>query len=337
MARKNTEKITAELTPEKAENQTIKREKKSKKKRDEQLGTPKEDIIAFIDDLAKEKRKYANLRSLRMHLSLFLNGNHAWENFKVQELKLFQQSLQEKVKPQTAFGYLKALHLVFETAARKRYISETPFDTLPSKEIAPPATDEIERSYLHERELQRLFQAPSEIPSLLPIRQLFLFACYTGLKWNDLLMLKWVDIVKKSYQNHIIEGFMYSSSYGKISAKEFIPFLDEAIVLLNEIRTKNGNDKTEFVFDFLHEKDMEERSINRRYQRLLKKYLLAMGVKENLNFHSARHTYALLALKRGIDSYTVGKLLGYKTLAMIAVYMNLSEKEKIEAVLNTKI
>jgi site-specific recombinase XerD len=83
----------------------------------------------------------------------------------------------------------------------------------------------------------------------------------------------------------------------------------------------------------LHETDIDERSINRRFNRLLKKYLLAMGVKENLNFHSARHTFAMLALKRGFDPYLLSKLLGYKTLAMVSVYSKISEAEKIEAVL----
>jgi site-specific recombinase XerD len=62
--------------------------------------------------------------------------------------------------------------------------------------------------------------------------------------------------------------------------------------------------------------------------------MIASGVLQNINFHSARHTFAMTARERGLDPYLIAKLMGYKTLAMTSVYSKIHETEKIEALLS---
>jgi integrase len=54
-----------------------------------------------------------------------------------------------------------------------------------------------------------------------------------------------------------------------------------------------------------------------------KRLFKRLGTKD-ASFHTLRHTAASWAVMRGVDLYSVGQLLGHKTLKMTMRYANLS-------------
>ena len=46
----------------------------------------------------------------------------------------------------------------------------------------------------------------------------------------------------------------------------------------------------------------------------LPKWLKKAQIKKSVTFHSFRHTYATLLISKGIDLYTVSKMLGHREI-----------------------
>jgi site-specific recombinase XerD len=74
---------------------------------------------------------------------------------------------------------------------------------------------------------------------------------------------------------------------------------------------------------------MPERSVGYDF---LHRWAKAAGIKKNVTFHVARHTYATLLLYYGADLYTVSKLLGHKNVKTTQIYAKVMDGTKRKAV-----
>lgn len=55
------------------------------------------------------------------------------------------------------------------------------------------------------------------------------------------------------------------------------------------------------------------------------------GIKKNISFHTARHTFATMMLTLGADIYTTSKLLGHSRISTTEIYAKIVDKKKDEA------
>ena len=65
-----------------------------------------------------------------------------------------------------------------------------------------------------------------------------------------------------------------------------------------------------------------------------------VGLREDLHFHSLRHTFATWLVQEGVSIYEVQKLLGHSSISVTQIYSHLAASElhgavnKIQVVLN---
>ncbi len=59
---------------------------------------------------------------------------------------------------------------------------------------------------------------------------------------------------------------------------------------------------------------------NQHANRVLKAIAKEIGIKRNVTFHTARHTFATLLLYRGVSITTVQKLLGHRSVKTTQIY-----------------
>lgn len=147
-------------------------------------------------------------------------------------------------------------------------------------------------------------------------RELFIFSCETGLRFSDVLDLKWTHLKKDS------KGVTYISKI-QCKTKELveIPLMSKwPKVLLAKYRNVSTG---EHVFPRL-----SNNCVNRKLKMLAEK----AGIGKRLSFHVARHTFASHLANAGVPLYMVAKLLGDKSLDMVhRVYTNTERTELTEA------
>lgn len=140
----------------------------------------------------------------------------------------------------------------------------------------------------------------------------FLFACFTGLRWSDLISLRWSEI---DMDKNMISHMQYKG-HTRRAKMLYIPLNDTSREILERWKGKYE----EFVFGllpsgydlsdeaaFLKVKNAADRTINQSLQSIGDK----MGLPFNLHIHLGRHTYAMMALNGGVDIKTTSSLLGH--------------------------
>ncbi len=167
-------------------------------------------------------------------------------------------------------------------------------------------------------ETKRIFLTHEEVSLLIEtecydtiLKRCCIFMTYTGMRVSDAERLKWGDI---EYSKDV--GYFIRFRHQKTKSEQTLPITTEAYELLGD----RGEDD-EPVF----------KKFKRRYPEL-KRWVAAAGIKKNVGLHTFRHTAATLLLNAGVAIYTVSRILNHKDLKTTAVYANLLDKTKAEAV-----
>ena len=116
-------------------------------------------------------------------------------------------------------------------------------------------------------------------------RNMFLFSCYTGLRFGDVVSLK-KDDVKSDSIVKIME---------KTKTKVVIPLTDEAKSILKKVMPKRG-----LVFSY-----RSNVSVNRDLKLISK----IVNIRKRVSFHTARHTFGTLLAQKNIQPFYIMKLL----------------------------
>lgn len=59
----------------------------------------------------------------------------------------------------------------------------------------------------------------------------------------------------------------------------------------------------------------------------LKAIGLTCGVRQNLSFHVARHTFGTLALEAGIPIESIAKMMGHASIASTQIYAQITDQK----------
>lgn len=141
--------------------------------------------------------------------------------------------------------------------------------------------------------------------------EMFLFAFHAcGLRVVDVMTLQWghLDFDKKELRKVMV----------KTNKRHVIPLSESAIEILKKWKEKRPD--TKYVFDLVKENldiDNEEELYRARNSatKCINQSLNVVGEKLELNFsltmHVARHTFAVLALNKGLSMTVVSRLLGH--------------------------
>jgi len=234
----------------------------------------------------------------------------------------------------TVYSNLKVIRKHFNDALREELIpfEKNPFFRYKLKRI------QVDKNYLNESELETLENAvldPSK--KIYHSRNLFVFACYTGgIRFSDLITLKWANF----------DGENLSLITRKTGTKLNIKVPNIALEILN-LYKKDDSLPTDFIFPYL-KKDVDYSDLMVLYKDIqicngnINKDLVLLKekckLKKIIHFHSSRHTWATLALKKGMRIEYVSKLMTHSSIKTTQIYAKIvnEELEKAMDVFNIK-
>lgn len=131
-------------------------------------------------------------------------------------------------------------------------------------------------------------------------RDMFLFACYTGLRFSDVTALN---------NDHIIDDKYISIKQQKTKNLVQIPLVLKAKLILEKYRTKDDK----FIFPY---------RANVTINRDLKDVAVICKINKKLHFHLARHTFASTMANSNVNSFKIMKLLGHRDIRMTQRYFD---------------
>mgnify|MGYP001743796335 FL=1 len=144
-------------------------------------------------------------------------------------------------------------------------------------------------------------------------RDVFLFACYVGAAYCDLMELSKSHLVRDD------EGSLWLKfNRQKTGVLCRVKLLPEAIRLIERFHS----DERETLLPFIKYKN---------YQSCLKALRLRAGISFTFTTHTARHTFAtLITLEQGVSIETVSKMLGHSNISMTERYAKVTPQKLFE-------
>lgn len=167
------------------------------------------------------------------------------------------------------------------------------------------------REYLVKEEISKLEETECENPI---IKNAFLFGVYSGLRFSDIVKLRWKDV-------RFTEASGYSIVFQqqKTGAFETLPIPTVAVKCLGE-----PQDAGEKIFKGLKYSAWTNLKLSQ--------WIMKAGIQKHITFHSARHSYATYLLTEHVDIAVLSKMLGHKNLKTTMIYAKVVDTAKIDAV-----
>ena len=273
----------------------------------------------FIDDIRQRvghtisKDSLQKYSVLRKHFANFLLHKYKRKDLGlteftpaiVQDFELYLTTI-AACAYNTAVKKMKTLKTITLYALKRGYLLQDPF--LDHHFHLNP----VDRGFLTDEEILCIANKKIEIPRLELVRDLFIFSCFTGLAYIDVSNLTPDHIVTLGDKQWIM------TQRQKTSVETNVLLLDipKAIIAKYGGKTyRNGK-----LFPML---------TNQKTNSYLKEIADICGIKKNLTFHLARHTFATMSLSKGVPMESVSKMLGHTNIRTTQIYARITNK-KIE-------
>lgn len=207
-------------------------------------------------------------------------------------------------------NYAAKLGLINKESVYKYQVKETPSD----------------RSVLTEKEVQKIedLELKGEFEHLDKVKDLFLFSCYTGLRFGDITAL-----TARNFREGD-EGLELHFRAQKTSKLLTVPL--EVI-----FDAKPAKIAQKYLKKIAHAKDMDKalfaKITNQYANRCMKEITLKAGIFKKVTMHVGRHTFATYLASR-IPTKLLQELLQHSKIETTMVYVHLSNKNINDALKN---
>ncbi len=268
----------------------------------------------LTEDRLASKGNYGNWNSTLKHLEKYAGTNVTFKDITHEFVEGFKDYLQNKAKMKSgsllstnaALSYFNKFRAALNQAYDERIINDNP-----AKRVKGIKQAETKREYLTIEELKELDKTECRYDVL---KRAFLFSCFTGLRWSDIQKITWSNIKKFE------DGYRIEFTQTKTKGVEYLDIHPSALKYLNN----KNNDPKEKIFARL--KYSSYMNVE------LSKWMMKANITKDITFHCARHSFATVLLTKGVDIYTVSKMLGHRELKTTQIYTKVIDQKKRDAV-----
>jgi site-specific recombinase XerD len=203
--------------------------------------------------------------------------------------------------PNTVTKYLKILKTVIHAAISFGYIDRNPFLGYSTTYKAS------NRQYLTADEINTIKTKVISNERLERVRDVFIFICYTGISYSDLLNLR-VDNIAKGIDGK--NWLTYERQKTKIRTS--IPLLPQAQNIVNKYKNSPECIADRKLFPLI---------TNQKFNEYLKELASLYEINKPVTAHIGRHTFATtITLSNGVPIETVQKMLAHSSISTTQIY-----------------
>lgn len=258
---------------------------------------------------------YQRYETTLAHLQKFLRWKFNIEDIDINKIDIalindfdFYLRTEHKCANNSTVKYLKNFGKIIRLCLLNGWIEKDPFLNYSSKIIG------VERVYLNQSELDAIINKNINIQRLDIVRDIFVFACYTGLAYIDVKQLTFNNIIKG-----IDGGDWIHTHRQKTQSASKIPLLDIPRQIIERYNDHPIADNNESLLPVM---------TNQCTNAYLKELADICGINKILTFHTARHTFATtVTLSNGVPIESVSKMLGHKSIKITQHYAKITDRK----------
>ncbi|MEP6728251.1 MAG: site-specific integrase [Bacteroidota bacterium] len=262
-----------------------------------------------------------NWKVTQGHLEEFLYGHYRVSDITFKELSTkFITDFEFYARTKWACGnnaalkHIERIRKVVKKAISNDWLTKDPFMNFASRQT------KTHRTFLTQQELNNIINKNFELERLDRVKDIFVFCCYTGLAHTD---------VEKLTSNNIVVGIdgkkWIHTFRQKTGTKSNIPLLPTALRTIEKYSTRFDDPDVNRLLPVI---------TNIKTNAYLKEIADACGIKKNLTFHMARHTFATtITLSNGVPIETVSQMLGHHKITTTQIYAKVLENKTSEDML----
>jgi site-specific recombinase XerD len=225
----------------------------------------------------------------------------------ITEYEFFLRSVR-KCANNTAIKYIKNFKKIVKLCISNGWLDKDPFVNYKAK------IREVERDFLSQEEIQTIYEKVFVTERLNQVKDIFVFACFTGLAYIDVKQLTLSNI-----SIGIDGGKWIFTHRQKTETASRIPLLPIPAELIQKYAE--------------HPQCVNENKLlpvlsNQKMNSYLKEIADVCGIQKDLTFHIARHTFATtVTLTNGVPIETVSKMLGHTNIKTTQHYAKILDKK----------
>ena len=264
-----------------------------------------------------KENSLAAYRQTRVRLQQFIRAKHKVSDLTFSQLtedfiKRFEQYVTGEVglKQSTCYNMIVLIKKVCKLAYREGVADSLLFDNVHVDKGDSRLPKALDKAALDKLKTLCLDGLDGDMETS---RDVFLFACYTGAAYCDLMALRPEHLIRDD------EGALWLKfSRQKTGVLCRVKLLPEAIRLMNKLH----DESRDTLLPLINYKT---------YQSHLKALRLRAGIVLPFTTHTARHTFAtLITLEQGVPIETVSKMLGHSTVRMTERYAKVTPQKLFE-------
>ena len=272
-----------------------------------------------MDRLAGKDYSFRTLqryKTTKKHLAAFISFSFKLKDFPVKEIDIkfinsfiYYLKTELSLSHNSALKYLSYFKKIVRVAYANGWLEKDPFYNFKVK------LQTIDREFLTKEEIIKIMEKEFMIPRMEQVRDIFLFSCYTGLAYVDVFKLTPDDIIKGIDGNKWIKTKRTKTK--TLSSIPILPVAEKLIEKYEDLESPTG--KLLPVYS------------NQKTNSYLKEIADSCGIKKNLTFHMARHTFATtVTLSNGVPIESVSKMLGHRSLKTTQHYAKILDEKLSE-------
>ncbi|HTI60383.1 site-specific integrase [Mucilaginibacter sp.] len=207
----------------------------------------------------------------------------------------------------------KCLKAMCNEAIKKGYLTKNPYIHFKIKASTG------KRNFLSISEVRQLMNldVPAEEVFQHKTKDLFLFSCFTGLRYSDVMNLKWEDIKNDPYT--------ITLKMTKTSKQITIPLTANSKAIIEKYGKHIIKSPQTKVFP-----QIANQVLNRNIKDIMKN----AGINKDISYHCSRHTFASNLIEANTNILFIKDLMGHSRITETQVYAKALEADLVNSINN---